>query len=640
MPNDLIPIRPRGYNGKLYGPPAVRFDDTHANCPDPWADAQTGQRSASVAPATWDEDAHTVEVIAATENPVTRRDAAGPYAEVLDMATLNLSTAVDLPVYDSHRGGTARATVGIVKALRVEGGKLVAVLRLSTADDARPVVQRVAEGTVTGVSIGYSVAGWATNAAPDGTRVKSPTKWALKEISLTPDPADKAARVRSKAPDDPARSGGPLNNRAVSQGGTMPDSVIDPTEDAERTRRSEIRTLVRCAGLDPTAADDLIDQDATIAEAKAAIFDATRQRTAPVIRTHAPANDDPAVIVRRQADAVAVRMAGGTCPDDARQYIGDSLLDMARDSLARASVSTRSLSPDEVFTRAAHGTSDFPLVVSNAMGKVAAEAYRAAESPLKQLARQRVLRDFKTSTSIRVGDMGRLEEIAESGEITHTSRAENGESMSLKTYARAINVSRNLLVNDDLNLLGDMTAAFGQAAAQTEADLIVDLLTGNPDLSDGSPVFALARGNMAATGANPSASELDEVRKAMRGFKGTDGKTLISVTPKFLVVGPELEGMAERLLASIYATSTADVNAWSGKLSLLVEPRITGDDWWVFADPAQIAGMVYGYLASAQGVQIQRTDAWDTLGMKFRAFLDFGAGWTDWRGAFYNAGAT
>ena len=53
-----------------------------------------------------------------------------------------------------------------------------------------------------------------------------------------------------------------------------------------------------------------------------------------------------------------------------------------------------------------------------------------------------------------------------------------------------------------------------------------------------------------------------------------------------------------------------------------------------------MAGMVYGYLAGAQGVQIQRAEAWDTLGMKFRAYLDFGAGWTDWRAAYYNGGAS
>jgi len=184
-----------------------------------------------------------------------------------------------------------------------------------------------------------------------------------------------------------------------------------------------------------------------------------------------------------------------------------------------------------------------------------------------------------------------------------------------------------------------MTAAFGEAAAQTEADEMVALLTSNPNLSDGTPVFDASRGNLAAAGAAPNETTLSAARKAMRGFKGLDGKTLISVTPKYLVVGPELETDTEKLLAAIYAATTGDVNAWAGRLSLLVEPRITDDQWFVFADPARVASMVYGYLASAQGVQIQRAEAWDTLGIKYRAFLDFGTGWSDWRGAYRNAGS-
>lgn len=43
-------------------------------------------------------------------------------------------------------------------------------------------------------------------------------------------------------------------------------------------------------------------------------------------------------------------------------------------------------------------------------------SYRAAQSPLKQLGRQRSLSNFKTGMAIRLGEMGRLEELAESGE--------------------------------------------------------------------------------------------------------------------------------------------------------------------------------------------------------------------------------
>jgi HK97 family phage prohead protease len=645
MPDDYTPGPRSVRRGALYGPPAPISDDTKPNKPWAFADAESCERAAASRPATWDAEALTFEAVVATPHPVPRADARGAFLEILTVDTLADEGSRDLPVFDSHRGGTARATIGVVQRLRREGDSLVAVLRLSAADDVEPIRQRVADGTIRHVSIGYRVAGWTESTDPQGRRVKTPTAWTLTEVSLVPNPADPNARIRSQeiAPGAPARPGGIPNNRAA-EGVTMPDTTTTTPspEEAERTRRAEIRTLVRAAGLGAEIADDLIDAGADVTRAKAAVFDAVQSRTrsAPIIRTHTAANDDPAVITRRQSDALAVRMAGGECPEDARPYLASSLLDMARDSLTRAGVSVRGLSADEVFTRAAaHGTSDFPLVVSTAMHKTALSAYEAATSPLKSLCRQRVLRDFKTSTSIRLGEMGRLEPIAESGEITHTSRGENGETMRLKTYARGLSVSRELLINDDLGLLGDMTAAFGEAAAQTEADILVDLLLSNPALSDGTAVFHASRGNLAGTGGALGVSTVDAARQAMRAVTGLDGRTLINVTPRFLLVGPEIETEAEAFLTSLYAATTSDVNPFASRLTLMVEPRIAGDRWLIFADPARLPCLQYGSLASAQGVQIQRTEAWDTLGLKFRAFLDFGAGWLDWRGVYQNPGA-
>lgn len=588
----------------------------------------TWTRAATTRPNSFDPQTRTVSAVIATSNPVQRSDARGPFAEVLIADTLDLSASQGVAVLDSHNTSSVRHQLGRVRSIGLEGGSVVAVLELTSAEDAAPVLQRVADGTVSGVSIGYRVTGWTETNSPSG-RVKTPTGWRITEVTLTSSPADPSARLRHQ------------------EESVMPETLETQTPEAlETQRRSDIRKLVRDAGIEPEFADHLIDHDADMTVAKAEVHDylVIRRRSAPVIRTHAPQNDDPSVIRQRREEALHVRMAGGEPKPEVRQYMGDSLLDMARDSLSRAGVSTRGLTPDEVFTRAAeHTTSDFPVLVSNAMNKSALASYQAAASPLKRLGRQRSLSNFKTATSIRLGEMGRLKELPESGEITATSRAENGETMSLKTYARSLNVSRALLINDDLNLLGDMTAAFGEAAAQTEADIMMDLITSNPDLSDGTPVFDASRGNLAGTGVALGGAgvqdALDAARKSMRTVKGLDGQTIINVSPKLLLVGPDSESDAERLLASIYPATTDEVNVYATKLSLLVEPRLEGPSWYIFSDPARLAALQYGYLSSAQGVQIQRSEAWNTLGMRFRSWLDFGAGWLDWRTAYLNEDA-
>ncbi|MDJ0630788.1 MAG: Mu-like prophage major head subunit gpT family protein [Rhodobacter sp.] len=584
----------------------------------------TMTRAAMTRPNSFDPKTRTVSAVVATSTPVQRRDARGPFLEILTADTLDLSAVEGLPVLDSHRTATVRDQIGRVRSVAVEGASVVAVLELTSAEDAEPIRQRIADGTVSGVSIGYRVTGWTEQSTPQG-RVKSPTGWRLTEVTLTSNPADPTARLRHE-----------------QRSPAMPQEVIEtPTlEEAETQRRADIRGLVRSAGLGAEIADQLIDQNADLTAAKAAIFDALdeQRRSRPIIRVHSSA-EDPAVILDRASDALHIRMAGGEPKPEVRSYMAMSMLDMARDSLARCGVSTRGMSADEVFTRAGeHTTSDFPTLVSNAMNKTALASYQAASSPLKSLGRQRSLSSFKTAASIRLGELGRLQELDESGEIKHVTRAENGETMQLGTYAAGLNVSRKLLIDDDLGMLGDMTSAFGEAAAQTEADILLALVTGNPNLSDGTAVFDATRGNIAGAGTTLDVAALDAARKAMRAFKGLDGATLINVTPKYLLVGPELETTAEQVLASIYAATVDDVNPFTSKLGLLVEPRITDASFYVFADPGRIAGLQYGYLSSAQGVQIQRSEAWSTLGLKFRAWLDFGAGWFDWRAAYFNAG--
>ena len=192
-------------------------------------------------------------------------------------------------------------------------------------------------------------------------------------------------------------------------------------------------------------------------------------------------------------------------------------------------------------------------------------------------------------------------------------------------------------MNDDLNAFGDISRRLGIAAAQFEATTLANLVTSNPTMAeDGLALFCTTHGNIAATGAAPSVSTLSDARLAMRHQKGIGGGP-ISVTPLFFVVPPELETVADQLVFTINPIQVADVNPFQ-KLRVITEPRLPAYGWYLTASPAEIDGLEFAYLASSPGPQLESRLGFEVDGLETRVRLDFGGGFVDWRGWYYNAG--
>jgi hypothetical protein len=130
----------------------------------------------------------------------------------------------------------------------------------------------------------------------------------------------------------------------------------------------------------------------------------------------------------------------------------------------------------------------------------------------------------------------------------------------------------------------------------------------------------------------PAFLSLSVARQAMRAQKGVDGEVYINATPKFLVVGPAGETNGERLIAAIDAGAVEDVNPFSGKLTLVVDPRIAGNRWYLGADPNQVEGLEYAYLQEQPGPRVESRAGFEIDGVQIKVALDFGAGWADYRG--------
>ncbi|MEC5321760.1 prohead protease/major capsid protein fusion protein [Aurantimonas sp. A3-2-R12] len=610
------PARRRKYDDVYCEPVILR----HGNLPLESQDVMT--RRAVISPDSFDEAALTVEATISTFSDVNRRDHRGGYVERLDPAGLDATRLVGAPVLDGHRQASARDTIGVVTAYRMAGNALIATIRLLQSDDVKPIIERIRQGIIRGVSVGYRVQRWA-DSIENKVRVRTAAAWSIFEVSAVPVPADPGATFRSENMED--------------------EDIIETVEDTPAENRAAIRQIARSAGMTTDQADDMIDRDLSITEARAEAFQAmqTRTRNTPRIRVVSPSSEDPAVMRTRRADALYARVSGTAPTDEARPFMAETLRDMARACVETAGISTRGMDADSLFRAAMHTTSDFPQLLTGTGNRTLMASYQAAASPIKTtLARQTTLSDFRPGTKLKLSDIGLLERVSESGEITHTSRGEAAESYALETHATQFAISRKALINNDLGAFRDWGATAGRMAAETEANLLVTKLLANPAMGeDGANLFSAAHGNLAAPGGAVDVAALSDARLAMRGMKALDGNTPINATPKFLLVGPALETAAEQVLATIYATTFGDANPFAGRLSLLVEPRIVDSSWYVFADPAVLPTLEYAYLSSAQGPQMASREGWNTLGVEFRVVLDFGAGAVDWRGAYLNPGA-
>lgn len=591
-------------------------------------------RRAALAPATADPEARTVEVIWSTGAPVRRRDMAGQYTERLSLSpeAVDLSRLEGASVLDAHRQTAVRDVLGSVRSAAVDGRRGTAVIQFSARPEVEPVWQDVLAGILRHVSVGYSVEDWAET-TDNGARVLTAVRWTPHEISLVPTPADPGAHIRMET--------------------EMPETTTTSAPPETQTRaeaNAEIRSIARIAGLDQSWIDGQIDAAADADTARRAAFEALANRSAPSVRTEqvrveiGESQDEPALRARQMGEALYARInPRHQLSDPARRYAYATPVDMAKELLTLRGESTMALSPATLVTRALHTTSDFPIILGDTVGRVLRDAYQTAPSGIRRLGRQTTARDFRAVNKIMLSEAPLLEKLNEHGEIKAGTMAEAREAYKVETWARKIGITRQVLVNDDLGAFSDLARRMGQGAAETEARILVTLLEagiGNgPTLSDGKTLFHADHGNKAGSGAVISDATLSAARLALRTQKGIEDRT-IHVTPRNLLVPPALETTAEKWLATIAPATAADVNPFSGSLSLVVEPRLSSATrWYVTADAGEIDGLEFAYLSGNEGPQVESRSGWDVDGVEIRVILDFGAGFIDHRGWFMNAGA-
>lgn len=624
-----------------------------------------GRRDVALSPDSYDEAARTVEAVLSAGSPVRRYY----FTEELEIS----ESAIDLArvgaglvcLLDTHNQYEADAVLGRVTNVRIENGELIGLLHFGETDRARNVEGMVARGELRGISIGYRVTKWEITRTDDEKHETwRAIGWELLEVSLVPVPADANAGVRSAA-QIPGNSGSPAiieeeNDmiRSTLGGAVAPAPTIAAPAAAPaaatiaRFSAVEAITFVdqaRSFGDDiASRAQQLVTQNDAgeigVEAARSALLQAAaeRQRAATAPATGGARIEvitDERAVSQQHIVAGLVARALHRAPEEAsRQYLGLSLLDLAR---ARANVSSSERDPD-VIMRAAHTTSDFPIIMEQTGQRILLERYQAAPPTFTAIARRRNLRDFRPTNLLRVGDFPTLKPYLEDGEIKSGTIGEGKEQVQLGSFGRRLALTRQVIVNDDIGAFDDVFGSIGTMIAQFENAFFYSVKNQNsgngPKLSDGKNLFHADHGNLAASGGSMSVPLIGAGRSAIRKQKNMEGQVM-NLRPNTLLVGPDSETLAEQLTSPLVPQQVGNVNPFAGRLNVVPEGSIADYSWELYADPAQAPVWVYGSLADAPAPRLMTKESWSTDGMGFRVTYDFYADAIDYRGAYRNPGA-
>lgn len=635
-----------------------------------------------------DADARTLDVVFSTGSTVRRTRAIGfdtriPYdetiivsADAVNMERLNAGA----PVLDSHENWTTLSQIGVVERAWIDGANAMARVRFPQ-EGIDPSADRlfalVSDGIVRNVSVGYSQDVVRIIAAEkrDDVERRIVERWTPYEISFVTIPADPGAQVRSEdARQDGTRlspaviistspktrtkeNGMPVASEIMPAAPAVTDPVTSPLPagpdlSAERQRSAEITDLATRHNLDAALMQRGIREGMTVEQFRAHAFDAlaAQQPFASHIRVE---RDETETRRAAMEESLALRLgASGQPSEAARGYMDMSFVELAAERLGLRRFGSSYAAREEVLRSAMHTTSDFPILLENAVNRSLASSYQLALPTYREIAVREDFNDFRPHTTVSVGDFPLLQTISEAGDIRFGTVGEKKESVAVIPYAVGLSFTRQMMLNDSLSGLAAVIARYGQSVALFEektAYAVKSLNSGDgPTLLEGAaPMFTTGRTNKAGTATAITIAAVGLGRQAMRGYKsipsgapGDTGNELLFNAPAIILVGPAKETEAEQFVSTqIVPSARAEVNVFQGRLRVVVTPLISGNSWELYTDKSVRANFRWGLLNGYNVPRVRIDNPFGVQGTQMSVEHDFGFGGIDWRAGYRNAGA-
>lgn len=435
--------------------------------------------------------------------------------------------------------------------------------------------------------------------------------------------------------------------RSLEAPAMVPEIQKEVSRALEEQRRTAAAISKRCRmfGIDPS---ELLEKGLTEAEADREILRRLEEQRPPHTTSVQMVAEEMDKFRAAASDAILMR--GGIRQEKpaegARELRGMRLRDLAIECASRSGKNARRMDDDTLLRTVLSPDSAFVGIVTDSVRKSMAASYAVAETTYQLWTSTGSNPDFKPKQIIQISEAGDLEEVTQNGELTMDHPTDSAVTSVLATFGKTFGFTRQALINDDIDLLSKLPAAYVRAAKRGINRAVYKILRENPVMADGKQLFSAAHSNL-GTGATPSVAAYQEAMGRMMHQKNLRGTETLNVRPRFVICDPLQYAEHAKMLRSIAdpgAANSGAVNPFQGMMELIMDADLLGESstgslpYFFAAGPDSCGTIEVCYLNGVEEPQLDFRMGFDFLGIQYRILHDRGVTLLDHRGLFKNPG--
>lgn len=291
-------------------------------------------------------------------------------------------------------------------------------------------------------------------------------------------------------------------------------------------------------------------------------------------------------------------------------------------------------------------------ILGNVANKVGLAAFLAVEPIAQRICASTSTKDFKAFRSWRLTATGEFTEVGPDGELKHISLTEEGFDNQLKTRGAIVALTRQHMYNDDLGAFLSIARHLARLSGISLQRAFHLVWLANP----GSPAFfSTDHGNYIEGGdTNLGIDGLSQLEQKFADQVDQNGNPIM-VAPQLLFAPTSLKTIAGSIYTDAFVNETTTANKakpagnpHKGKYEPVISPWLNAQAlpgssataWHLVANPNDVPAAEIAYLNGQQTPTIEGGEtSFNTLGMQWRGFFDFGVALKDYRGAAKSKGA-